>query len=132
MNGNSIMNSFVWLTIMIVALLCVAGLWLANQIGVPFSLALDTVIKVVVVLAFAIFLKFTMDIPGIPLVTLIAILVFISSTPVLDYLGQSTQSMPSSFYDEMGGDLAWYAQTKVQIAIGVAIFGLGYYLQSKR
>ncbi|UTZ34944.1 hypothetical protein HB762_27155 (plasmid) [Vibrio campbellii] len=132
MNGYSIINSVVWLAIMVVALLCVVGLWLANQIGVPFSLALDTVIKVVVVLAFAIFLKFTMDIPGIPLVTLIAILVFISFTPVLDYVGQSTQSMPSSFYDGMGVNLAWYAQTKVQIAIGVAIFGLGYYLQSKR
>lgn len=132
MNGNSIMNSFVWLTIMIVALLCVAGLWLAEQIGVPDQLAIATVFKVVVVLALAIFLHFAMDISGIPLVTLVAILVFISFTPVLDYHGQSTQSMPSSLYDEMGGDLAWYAQTKVQIAIGVAIFGLGYYLQSKR
>ncbi|WHT06236.1 hypothetical protein [Vibrio parahaemolyticus] len=132
MNGNSILKSFVWLTIMIVALLCVAGLWLAEQIGVPDPLAIATVFKVVVVLALAIFLHFAMDISGIPLVTLFAILVFISFIPVLDYLGQSTQSMSSSFYDEMGGDLAWYAQTKVQIAIGVAIFGLGYYLQSKR
>lgn len=132
MNGNSILKSFVWLTIMIVALLCVAGLWLAEQIGVPDPLAIETVFKVVVILALAIFLHFAMDISGIPLVTLFAILVFISFIPVLDYLGQSTQSMPSSIYDEMGGDLAWYAQTKVQIAIGVAIFGLGYYLQSKR
>lgn len=128
--GNTSYQGVLAVALIIVGIFCFYVFQASNTFGLPYELTWDISVKLVCLVLAVFFLRF-IGVEGtiFPFWTIALLLVFFTITPALDYLGSSLVPTPLGRHEEQVM-YEWYANTKVQLLIGAAIFICGYKLEN--